>query len=180
MITSIIKNLSILGIIIGIMACSPGVEETALEEQDPQQEAMPRQPEAVDSSDITDEELDQFAGAMEAIQPITNQAQAQMAETIDDSDISMERYQEVAMAQQQGREVDLNPEEQQQLQEIEDQMQALQAEIQEEQIKGIEETGMTVQRFQQISAALQQDPELQQRFSEVSGQIIGSPPQDQE
>ncbi|MGM0441356.1 MAG: DUF4168 domain-containing protein [Elusimicrobiota bacterium] len=185
------RNLGIAGlVVVGLMACSSGEEKSAEPEQETQaeaeteanqQEAMPQQPEAVESSDIEDEELEKFSEAMESIRPITSEAQSDMAKTIEDSDVSMERYQEVTMAQQQGQEADLSAEEEQQFQEINEKLQKLQTDIQEKQIKGIEEAGLDVERFQQISNALQQDPELQQRFSEITGQNLGgAPAQEQE
>lgn len=130
--------------------------------QAPQQEA-PQQEE------ISDEELKKFANAANAIQEIQMKAQEEMVQKVTDAGMDLERFNEIAEAQQNPEaEVEVSDEEEKQLETINDALGEIQEDTDSKMVEAVEEEGFTIERFQEIYAQLQSSPELQQRLQQLS------------
>ena len=129
-----------------------------------QQQQMP---EAPSSSEVSDEEVEMFASAINDFGPIQVEAQEKMAEAVEEEDISFERFQQMMMAMQNpqlAEQVNITDEEMAKLQTLQPTLMEIQSEADEKMIEKIEESGMTVERFQQINMGVQQDEELRARI----------------
>lgn len=166
------KNLALVGVSLVIFACGTDSETQAPAEQtgaQSQQVSIELQ-EASPAAEVTDAELKQFAQTMEKLEPLNQEANEEVVVAIQGSGLSMERFQEIAQSPQTGVDPQVSEAEQQQMMEINAKLQGIQQKIQAKQLEIIEQSDITVERFQQISLAIQQDPQLQQRFIQILDQ----------
>lgn len=135
-----------------------------------QQQQPPQQPDLPTSADVSDEEIAQIVDAIELMDPIQMEAQEKIEEAVEEENITAERFQQLMMAMQNPQmsdEVDMTDEEMEKIQTLQPKLMEIQGEAQEEMMAKIEESGLTVERFQQINMGAQQDPELMQRLEEA-------------
>lgn len=135
-----------------------------------QQQQPPQQPDLPTSADVSDDEINQIVDAIELMDPIQMEAQEKIEEAVQAEDITAERFQQLMMAMQNPQmadEVDMTDEEMQKIQTLQPKLMEIQGEAQQEMMAKIEESGLTVERFQQINMGAQQDPELMQRLEEA-------------
>lgn len=178
-----VSSLLTAGLLVFLTACGPSENgETADEpemqdepqieddhaEQQPQQPPQ-QQPQDMDV-DVSDEELETFADILGEIEELQADIEGEMDEILEDEGLTMERYQELMMQQQQGMEgeedADITEDERQQMQDAQERMDVLQRGMEEDAIDIMEDKGMSYERYQEIQMALQQDPELQQELME--------------
>ena len=135
-----------------------------------QQQQPPQQPDLPTSADVSDEEIAQIVDAIELMDPIQMEAQEKIEEAVEEENITAERFQQLMMAMQNPQmadEVDMTDEEMGKIQSLQPKLMEIQGEAQQEMMAKIEESGLTVERFQQINMGAQQDPELMQRLEEA-------------
>lgn len=141
-----------------------GGVSTAQAQQTSPQPGMPPAPQ----TEISAADLQRFAVAVQQIQAIEQQAQAQMVEAIQAEGLTVERFNEIAQSQQ-------NPETQTQvsnqeaqtftqvIQQISEIRQAAEQDMQ----TAVQEEGLAVDQFNLIAQAVQQDPTLQRQVLEL-------------
>jgi predicted ribosome quality control (RQC) complex YloA/Tae2 family protein len=128
---------------------------------------MPQQMPEQQSSDVSENELEQFAQAFKEIQVIDYQVQMEMLNTVQEEGIDVDRFNEFLAAQQNpAQPFNASEEELQQFisayQEIEEiQQQALQ-----QMQNSIEEHELTLERYQEIAMTIQANPELLEKLQE--------------
>ncbi len=135
-----------------------------------QQQPPQQQPDLPTSADVSDDEIQQIVQAIELMDPIQMEAQEKIEEAVQAENITAERFQQLMMAMQNPQmadEVDMTDEEMQKIQTLQPKLMEIQGEAQQEMMEKIEESGLTVERFQQINMGAQQDPELMQRLEEA-------------
>jgi len=136
-------------------------EQTAKEGQ----QQMPGQMQQKQDIDVSDAEIEKFVNAVNAIQSINQGAQQEMSKKIQDEGMNPRRFQEIQRAQQsQQQNANATDEEMKQYQNIMKEMEAVQSGLQEDMKKAIEDAGLTMQRYQQIANAAQNDTSLMQRI----------------
>ena len=171
-----------------IVGCSSGEEESSSQpSQQPQQSQMQQgqqgkkgpmlnQKKSVDPSSITDEELRKFAQIRQEAQKVRTDARSDMKEIIEDEGMSLKRYQKIRMSQQSKKmqgSVDVSDAEQAKMDSIRPQMKEAQKSAQKDMMNAMQSTGLSMQRVQQISRALQQSKELQKRFKKIESEMMG-------
>lgn len=115
--------------------------------------------------EVSDEELSEFAEAFQGIRMINQQAQQEMATVVQEGGMEIKRFNEIHEATlNPAVEVEATEEEKEQHKEIASGIEDLQETYQGKMEEVIEDTDMTVQRYQQIATSLQTDPELQERL----------------
>ncbi|MFH5833699.1 DUF4168 domain-containing protein [Halalkalibaculum sp. DA3122] len=117
--------------------------------------------------DLSDEEVGTFADAIMNAQQIQMKAQQQMVGIIKEEGLDVETYQQIAKSTQMGESPEESGASQEDIEKFEsasEAMQEAQKEIQNQIASAVEETGMEMQRFQEINRAVQQDPELQKQI----------------
>ncbi|MDR9417817.1 DUF4168 domain-containing protein [Gracilimonas sp.] len=138
-----------------------------------QQQQMPPQPEPLSPEEVTDEQLEMVSNVTKAGQGIQEEADTKMREVVADVDMEFQRFQQIMMAQQNPQmagQLDLSEEEQQTLQQIQPQLMQISQETQQKYIAKIQEEGLTIQKFQQITQAIQAHPEVAERFEEINAE----------
>lgn len=137
--------------------------------------AEPVAPEAETSApaaSISEAELQQFAEAVPQIQAIERSTQQEVAQTIDDSGISRERFSQLYQQQTSGSAIQPSPteEEQESFAQAYSSIQKIQQDALAEREQVISAQGLEPQRFDQILAAVLQDPALQQQVQTMMAQ----------
>jgi hypothetical protein len=116
---------------------------------------------------VTDTELQQFANAYMQIFYTDRDAQSEMIAALENHNISVERYNTVSQAlQNEDNTLQISPEELESIKEVSVELQLIQNEAQQLMEKGIEEQGLSVDRYIELSDILQESPDLQQKLQE--------------
>ncbi len=143
------------------------------------QQQMPMQPDAPEV-DVDDAELEQFAEALVDVQIAQQDAQMEVQEIIEGSDLDMQRFQEIyqqemapAMgAEAEAPEVEASDEEQAEYDRVLEEVEAVEMESMQEMENVVEDRGMNVERFNELAQGVPQDPELSQELNEMTQEIM--------
>lgn len=123
------------------------------------------------AKEITEAEVEQFAGALQQIQVISQGTQQDMVKAVEDADLTVEKFTAMQQAQQNPeQEMEASEEDQKKFATAMQAMQKIQMDAQMKMQKAITDSGMTVERYQQIAGQAQQDMELQQRIQQFMKQ----------
>jgi hypothetical protein len=137
-----------------------------VQQQTPPPQQQQEMPDLPSSDDVSDEEIEQVANAINELGPIQVEAQEKMAEAVEEEDITFERFQQMMMAMQNPQmadQVDVTDEEMAKLQTLQPALMEIQSEADEKMIEKIESNGLSIERYQNIVMAAQQDQELRSR-----------------
>lgn len=116
---------------------------------------------------VTDAELEKFATAYQGIQLANQDAQKKMIAAVEDQDLEIEKFNEIHQAKMQNQKVDASKEELEKHAKAVETLDKLQPEIQAQMEKIITDAGLTVERFEQITTAMQTNPEILQRLQKI-------------
>lgn len=121
-------------------------------------------------TDFSDNDLKQFASVYEKVQVMSQGIQQKMMEVIQEEGMDLQRFNEIQQAKMNpDMEVETTEEEDAQLAKIESQLEKIQGDF-EKQIEPEIKKEMSVDKYQKIIAALQQDQELQMRLQKIMQQ----------
>lgn len=121
-------------------------------------------------TDVTDEELVQFAEVAQKLQVFNQSIQEEMIASVEEIGLDVNRFSEIQQSQQNpDANVDATSEELEMYQQAIQVLDAKQMEAQSAMQKMIEDNGMTEQRYQEIGMAIQGDPDMMAKFQELSG-----------
>lgn len=135
--------------------------------QDMQTQQQPQQQEA---PDVSEDELKDFVEAYEVVQEMQQELNEDINEIIEDSSLSQQEFQEMYQAQSTDSESgmsDVSDSKKQSFSKLMNEINGEQQELQEEMVTEIEEYDLSVQRFNSIIAAIQQDSDLYKEFQEL-------------
>ena len=118
-------------------------------------------------SEYTDEELEMFVEAAMEIMPLQQEAQRKMIEEVEDSGLSLERFNTILEASSHGMDSDATEEELEAVRSTLESLEYIQVEYQEKIDEQIESTGISPEKFEEIFARYQQDPDLQMRINQI-------------
>ncbi len=118
---------------------------------------------------FSDEALQQFANAVVQVISIQQQGQNEMIEAIEEHDMNVQRFNEINMQAQQMplEDVEATDEEIENFQKANEAVEQVQIELEDVLIGTIEEEGLSIDKYEEIMAEYQQNPELQQRVQEL-------------
>ena len=179
--TDILKYLSPFLLVFIFIGCQDDTEtsgETA--QQAPQQKQMQQQPNQMGQMqqpsaaniDVSDEEAEAFVDAAVEAQEVQQKAQEKMVGIIEDKGLDVETFQKIAQSTQpnqpgqSNQQADVSEEQMRKYENASKALQEAQGEIQQDVFAAVKESGMEMQRFQEINQASQQDPELQQKLQQ--------------
>lgn len=118
--------------------------------------------------EVTDTELTQFANAYVKMQMQNQEAQQKVMKLIQDKGLALERFNEIQQASMDpNTTVDATAEEMKQHAEITAEIEKMQPKMEEQAIKGIESTGISLDQYQALGAAIQKDEALQKRLQDI-------------
>lgn len=119
----------------------------------------------VNQTKVTDSELDKFATVFQHMRMMDQEIQREMMQVVEDEEMDIQRFNKLYKANMDPA-VDANPskEEQEKYENIVAEIEKMQVDFQKKMEKTISDSGLTVERYQQIATRLQKDPELQERL----------------
>jgi hypothetical protein len=127
-------------------------------------------------SSVSESELESFVAALQDVQSIRQDMADDTQQAVSDSPLEQQRFEELYRSQQGGQEPSQAPSnaESEQFQELMAQIQQIQQQSNEQMVEAVQDEGLSVQRFNQIAQAIQQDQQLQEQFREMHGGGSGS------
>ncbi|ERN41525.1 hypothetical protein KR51_00018860 [Rubidibacter lacunae KORDI 51-2] len=123
-------------------------------------------------ADISDEELQQFANALEQVFQIRSASRDRAVATVRATGMEPERYDEILRAQRESDGAENAGATEAELEQFEDASKDLLAivrETQDEMQEAVEQEGLDIERYEEIGLAVQNDSELQERIRDLLG-----------
>ena len=119
--------------------------------------------------EVSDAELESFVAALQDVQEIRQDMAEETQQAVGESPLEQKRFEEIYGARQSGGQqgAGTTEAEDRQFEELMSEIQKIQQQSNEEMVQALEEEDLSVQRFNQIAQAIQQNPELQQEFREL-------------
>ena len=119
------------------------------------------------SKEVSDSELANFAEVFQEVQSISQESQNKMVKIIQDEGLDLQRYNAIARAQQSGdKDLKVSNEEIEKLQAINSQLKEIDSEANKTMQKKINDSDLTVPRYQEIMELLQNDEQLKIKLQE--------------
>lgn len=173
-----LKYISVIVIALSFIACQNDSSMDQAQQQ--QQQEQPQDPMAEQTQpefnqdqaaevDLSDEEMEQFVEAIVKAQELQMESQEEMMDIVEGEGISVEMYNQITQAQQMGQseeDIDASAEDMQNYNNALEKIMEVEERLEPQMVEAIEETGMDMERYQEINMAVQQDPELQQRIQQ--------------
>ena len=129
--------------------------------------------------ELEDGELEKFAEALVDVQFIQQDAQMEIQSLIEDSDLSIERFQEIYQSQMMGQQmggqemdVDVSDDEQASYDEAIEIIEEIEIGAAEEMEQAVADQGIDVERFNTLAQSIPQDPELAQELNEIAQEMM--------
>lgn len=119
---------------------------------------------------VSQEELQKFANAVKKLQPIQQQAQTQVAQVIKQQNLSEQRFGEIAQSSRNPQAqptAKVTPEERKKFEQASTQIQKIQESTQTKMEQAVKGEGLAIPQFNQIFAAIRQNPELLQKVQQM-------------
>lgn len=129
---------------------------------------LPQPQQQQQATEVTDAELTKFVAALQGIQMVTQQAQQQMMQVVQEEGMEIPRFNEIHQATiDPETEVEATAEEKATHKKIIGELETMQAGVQQQMEKLITDQGLSLERYEQIAMSLQSDTELQQRIQQI-------------
>ncbi|TVR80637.1 MAG: DUF4168 domain-containing protein [Saprospirales bacterium] len=122
---------------------------------------------AQDATEVSKEELKKFVDIQLLIQEMNQEIQPMMLEAIQENGFDPQRYIELNQADEMGHEMDASEEEIERYQMAKESILELQQEANQQIADSVEESGLDMDRYQEINLAIQRDPQLQAEMMEI-------------
>jgi hypothetical protein len=117
---------------------------------------------------ISDADLAKFAEAYKAVQIENRELQQEMVAYMKKEGMEVQRFQAIQQASvNPNQEVEATPAEMKSYKKVVAKVQEMQPQLQKDMMSIIQDKGLSIERYQQIGAALQQNPELQQKLQNL-------------
>lgn len=121
--------------------------------------------EPVSSIDVSDSELTQFASAYKEIQVVATKAQEDVSKTVQENGFEIERFNTLYVASQNPEnKLDATDEEVDKLKVVMAEITKMQPVYQKQMETAITKEKLSLERYQEVATAIQNDTELQQRL----------------
>lgn len=128
----------------------------------------PQAPETETATDISSQELEKFATAIQKIETIQMESRNQVGETIEGEGLTAQQFRDILEAQRNPEiENEASEEELEQFESASEQLVQIQREAQVDMREAVEATGLEVERFQDIFAATREQPELREKVQQI-------------
>lgn len=119
------------------------------------------------ATEVSKEELKKFVDIQLIIQEMNQEIQPMMLEAIEDNGFDPQRYIELNQADEMGQEMDASKDEIERYQMAKESIQELQRDANQQIADSVEESGLDMDRYQEINMAVQRDPQLQAKMMEI-------------
>ena len=131
-------------------------------------QGMPQMQQQVpDVGEVSDSELRMIVGLFSEIQPIQEAIQLKMIEKVEDEGMEVERFTQIMSALQQGQDAGADEDEMKKFEDLTESLTKMQEEADEAIVELIEDSEIGLERFQNVTMAIQTDPEIQARYIQI-------------
>jgi hypothetical protein len=136
------------------------------------QQVMPKMSdEQQQVKEVSDNDLARFFNAYTVMQKISQETQNDMVKQVEEMGLTVERYSKIQREKQNPvGESSVTEEEEVLLKKIDEKLLTIQTEAQAEMIKKVEATGITMDEYQEIGMAIQNNPKLMEKIQEMMQQ----------
>jgi hypothetical protein len=158
------------GVLFSLPALAQSAPSTTADSAETTESTETPAAEASQSSDFTNEELEQFANVIPELQTIQEAAQAQVITAVEESGLTPERFNTIAEAQaapEEAGEVDITNEEQDAFETVTSEIQQIETDFLAQREELLQAEGLTVERYQELLAAVQNDPALLEQIQQM-------------
>ncbi|MFW5656534.1 MAG: DUF4168 domain-containing protein [Bacteroidota bacterium] len=144
----------------------PEGEQRQMQDQPEQNPAPFQQP--TQETEVSDEELKEFAEVAEQVQIINQEVQQKMMNALEAEAMDAQRFTEIHQAQQNPEQnIDATSEEMKKYEATTREFEKIQGQAQQKMQEKITESDLTMPRYEEIAMILQSDPELQEKFQMI-------------
>jgi hypothetical protein len=138
---------------------------TALFAQTPQQ--APQQMQQQQPTEVSENEIEQFALAFREIQVINQQVQQEMIDVVQEEGVDVQRFNEYLTAQQDpAQKINASEEELEQFTSAYQEIEEIQKDATQQMEQAITDNELSVERYQEIAMSIQANPELLQKLQQ--------------
>lgn len=126
--------------------------------------------EMLNPDSVSQQELRTIAQITDSIEVISQNVQQKIKNLVEQEGMDYERFQKIMMSQQNqqmAQKVEMTPEEEKTIQKLQPKIMSLTQDVQMQSMQIVQNSGMSMQRFQQIFRTIQMSPELAKRFQNL-------------
>lgn len=156
-----------------ILLFSVSLAASAFAQQKPSTEQAPQMKQKMPDINVTDSELEKFVQAVDEVKNLQENAQKKMIDAIENEGLDAKRFVEINNIQR-NPEADagqqLSKKELESFNNAKEKVDKMQKEMQDKQMKAIEQQGIEVERYVEIARAAQSDPELRQKIQNMQSE----------
>lgn len=121
-------------------------------------------------TEISDSDMELFASAFQEVQSVNQEIQNEMVGAIKEEGLDVQKFNEIQQASQaEGEESNISEEDMAKYQKSIQAIQAVQQEAQQKMKKVVEESGLGMEKYQNIMRKVQEDPAIQAKLQEMLG-----------
>jgi len=132
--------------------------------------AQVQQRQGVDPDDISDQELEKFVDIALKVQPIGQEMEAKLQERVEEEDMKFQRFQQIFISKQNpqaAQDINITEEEEKIFQKLQPEIQKIIEDSQKKQMSVIQESDLTLQRYQQLAQAIQTNPDILKKVQQM-------------
>lgn len=129
---------------------------------------LPGQPQQEVKEDFSKEELEQFVDANKVVADVQRSSEEKMVKAIEEEGLEVQQFNEILTTQQNPEtETEVSDDDLNKFNKAVEKVMKVQQDMQTDLQKAIEESGMTVQKYDQILIAYQQSPKVQEEVNKI-------------
>lgn len=117
--------------------------------------------------DVSDAELNKFAKVFQGLQVANQDIQGKMMAVIEAEEMDVATFNKIHKAKLENTEVDAAPEDIKKHEKAVEKIEVMQVDFQKQMESLITDSGLSIERYQEIATAMQADQELQQRLQKI-------------
>ncbi|MDG5768124.1 DUF4168 domain-containing protein [Balneolales bacterium ANBcel1] len=136
----------------------------------PAQAQFDQAPQPQQAPDVSDEDLQTFVDASILAQQIQTEAQMEMIAIVEEEGLDVQTYNEILQGMQRGEdpeELEISSDNVEKFEKASELIGEIEQQMEVELIAAIEDEGLSLDRYQEIFAAVQTNPELQQKMQQM-------------
>ncbi|MGM0587049.1 MAG: DUF4168 domain-containing protein [Bacteroidota bacterium] len=133
-----------------------------------QQQQMPQ---PVDPDEISDQELQTFVNTSNDIRQLQQESNQKVKKKVEAEGMAFDRFQKIMMSKQnpqQAGEVEVSSEEEKTIENLQSDLMQIQQQTRQGMMEKIQDSDLSMQRFQQIAMTIRQNPDLMQRAQKLT------------
>jgi hypothetical protein len=164
-----LKATAVAGLVVGIVSISGTA--VAQQKNPPKQQTTPQTAPQQQTQPISDADIKLFVDASTRLMELQQEKEKAMLVILDEEKLSVDKFNMLAQAHQQQKlaEAEATPEEKAAFNKAVQRMMEMQPDIEKSMQEAIQKDGMSVERYEQIMMAYQQDPAVQAKIQKLMG-----------